>query len=159
MVVTLLNQHNTIMAVITTRPFSPRPNEPFTGFLVVVDSKLQQRKAIEIKGGVPTTEPLELAPGNYSAEWIEAEKPPKDDYLRVPDEPEVELKDILASLKGKGVDKEAVKEAIGEPKPASDQPVVPVSDPTVASQPPATEQEVAPQSVSTKRGGGSSASA
>lgn len=158
MAVTLLNQHNT-MAVITTRPFSPRPDEPFTGFLVVVDSKLQQRKAIEIKGGVPTTEPLELAPGNYSAEWIEAEKPPKDDYLRIPDEAEVELKDVLASLKGEEVDKEAVKEAIGEPETASDQAVTPVSDPTVASQPPATEQEVAPQTVSTKRSGGSSASA
>lgn len=147
------------MPVITTRPFSPRPGEPFTGFLVVVDSKQQQRRAIEIKGGNPTTEPLELAPGNYSAEWIEAEKPPKDDYLRVPDEAEVELKDILASLKGDSVPEEVVQEAIGSPQEASEEPVIPVTDPTVVAQPPATEQEVAPQTVSTKRGGGASASA
>lgn len=144
------------MAIVTTRPFSPRPDEPFTGYFIYVNSG-QERSVVEIEQGNPKLEPVELMPGRYSVEWVEAEKEPIFDTVTVPDEAEVELKDICNRLKGDQVDEEAVKAATGEPVPA----VVPgedvgsvSTDQTVGSQPPATEQEVAPDTVSTKRGGG-----
>lgn len=145
------------MAVITTRPFSP-DGSPFTGFLVLVNAKSQERKAIEVNQGNPTLEPVELAPGSYYAEWIQAEKEPKEDNLKVPDEAEVELSSVLASLKGDKIDKDAVQEAVGTPQAASDATLT-AADPTVVAQPPSTEQEVSPVTTSTKRGGGASANA
>ena len=145
------------MAVVITRPFSPN-GQPFTGFFIFLN-KSQERKTVEIKDGNPTVEPVELMPGSYNVEWIQAGKEPIFDALKVPDEAEVELKDICNSLKGEPVDKEVIQEAVGEPELAADAVTDSVSDPTVSSQAPSTEQEVSPEKVSTKRGGGASANA
>jgi len=115
----------------------------------------QERSLVEVTQGNPKTEPVELAPGRYSIEWIEAEKEPKFDTAVVPDEPEVELSDILASLKGEPVEEEAIKAATPQPieaVPGEDVGSV-STDETVGHQPPGTEQEVAPTTVSTKRKG------
>jgi hypothetical protein len=140
------------MAVITTRPLSPRPGEPFTGYLITVNSG-QERSAIEIEQGNPKIEPVELMPGRYSLEWIEAEKEPVYDVAIVPDESEVELADILNSSKSEQLPE--IWTVIPEPQAAT--PVA--TDATVGHQPPGTEQEVAGQSVTTKRKGAPSADA
>lgn len=136
------------MAIVTTRPFSPT-GEPFTGYFCYVNSG-GDRSMIEVTDGIPKVEPVELAPGRYSVEWIESEKEPMFDVAVVPDEAEVELKDICNSLKGEPVDQQVPfpKETVpaSEGSPAS-------TDQTVQNQPPATEQEVAPGNVSTKRKG------
>lgn len=148
------------MAVITTRPLSPQSGVPFTGYLVYVNA-MSERRVVEIKDGNPSLEPLELIPGRYQGvEWIQAEKEPVFDTFVVPDDPEVELKDISALLKKEKVNEDEVKEVVGQPQAGTDAGTVnPVGDATVVAQPPATEQEVAPNTVSTKRGGGASASA
>ena len=136
------------MAVITTRPLSPRQGEPFTGYLITVNAG-QERSAVEIEQGKPKVEPVELIPGRYSLEWIEAGKEPVMDVAIVPDEPEVELKDICNSLKG-----ESVEEVVPQPEVATASDVGAVAtDATVGHQPPGTEQEVAGQNVTTKRKG------
>ncbi len=147
------------MPVITTRPLSPKPGQPFTGYLIYLNAQ-QERRMLQINDGNPEIEPVELMPGRYNVEWVQAEKPTVFDLLIVPDKPEVELADICASLKGEKVNEEEIKQTMPQPEPAADAGAVnPVSDPTVVAQPPATEQEVAPNTVSTKRGGGASASA
>jgi hypothetical protein len=142
------------MAIVTTRPFSPQEGKPFTGYFCYVNSG-GERSVIEVEEGSPKVEPIELPPGRYSVEWIESGKEPQFDVAIVPDQPEVELKDILSSLKGEPVDQKAVETQVPAPKetvPANEA-TTPSSDPTVASQPPATEQEVAPGNVSVKRKG------
>jgi hypothetical protein len=147
------------MAVITTRPLSPQPGVPFTGYFIYLNAQ-QERKMLQIVDGNPELEPVELIPGRYNVEWVQAEKEPIFDLVIVPDEAEVELSDICASLKGDKVNEDEVKEAMPQPQPAADAGVVgTIADPTVVAQPPATEQEVAPQTVSTKRGGGASTNA
>ena len=141
------------MAVITTRPLSPRQGEPFTGYLITVNAG-QERSAVEIEQGKPKVEPVELIPGRYSLEWIEAGKEPVMDVAIVPDEPEVELKDICNSLKGESVEEDAVKSVVPQPEVATASDAgTEQTDATVGHQPPGTEQEVAGQNVTTKRKG------
>lgn len=141
------------MAIVITRPFSPT-GEPFTGYFCYVN-QMGERSVLEITEGNPKVEPVELLPGRYSIEWIESEKEPIFDVAIVEDKPEVELKDICNSLKGEPVDPKEVEQQVPFPKetvPASEG--SPAStDQTVANQPPATEQEVAPGTVSIKRKG------
>lgn len=140
------------MAIIPTRPLSPN-GQPFTGYFITVNSG-QERSVIQIENGNPTVEPIELMPGRYSIEWIEAEKEPQFDVAVVPDKPEVELSDILSSLKGEPVEEEAVKTVVPQPEEATPSTSGSVAtDATVGHQPPGTEQEVAGQSVTTKRKG------
>jgi hypothetical protein len=115
---------------------------------------------LQINDGNPELEPVELMPGKYNVEWVQAEKPTVFDLLTIPDEPEVELSDVCASLKGEKVNEDEIKEVMPQPQAATDASTVgTIADPTVVAQPPSTEQEVAPNTVSTKRGGGASASA
>lgn len=145
------------MAVIKTRPLSPRPGEPFNGYLITVNSG-QERSMVEIEQGNPKVEPVELVPGRYSVEWIEAEKQPVYDVAVVPDDPEVELADILNSLKGEPVEEEALKSVTPQPQEGTASDVGSVAtDATVGHQPPGTEQEVAGQNVTTKRKGAADA--
>lgn len=140
------------MAIITTRPLSPN-SQPFTGYMVYVNNG-QERSLVQIENGNPEVEPVELMPGRYSIEWIEAGKEPKFDIAVVPDEPEVELSDILSSLKGEPVEEEAVKSVVPQPEEATPTTLGSgIEDATVGHQPPGTEQEVAGQSVTTKRKG------
>ena len=139
------------MTLITTRPFSPVTDQKFTGNFCYINNS-GDRAFVQVEEGVPSVEPVDLQPGRYSIEWVEAGKEPQFDVAMIPaDKPEVELSDVLYSLKKKPVEEEAVKAAFGEPQLATETGETPVTDPTVSMQPPATEQEVAGANVTTKR--------
>lgn len=136
------------MTLITTRPLSPKSGQLFTGYFIYANSA-GDRSVVQVDQGNPSVEPVDLQPGRYSIEWVEAGKEPQFDVAMIPaDKPEVELSEVLYSLKGKPVEKEEVKAVFGEPQLATE-----VTDPNVSMQPPATEQEVAGANVTTKRKG------
>lgn len=145
------------MTLITTRPFSPKSGQPFTGYFIYANSA-GDRSVVQVEKGDPSVEPVDLTPGRYSIEWVEAGKEPQFDVAMIPaDKPKVELADVLYSLKKKPVEKEAVKAVFGEPQLATEAGETPVTDPTISMQPPATEQEVAGANVTTKRKGAADA--
>ena len=144
------------MTLITTRPFSPVKDQKFTGNFCYINNS-GDRAFVQVEEGVPTVEPVDLAPGRYSIEWVEAGKVTLDVAMIPADKPEVELSEVLYSLKKKPIEEEAVKAAFGEPQLATEAGETPVTDPTVSMQPPATEQEVAGASVAQKRKGSADA--
>lgn len=146
------------MTLITTRPLSPKSGQPFTGYFIYANSA-GDRSVVQVDQGKPSVEPVDLQPGRYSIEWVEAGKEPQFDVAMIPaDKQEVELSEVLYSLKKKPIEEEEVKAVFGEPQLAQEvgEPTA-IIEPTVSMQPPSTEQEVAGTNVTTKRKGAAEA--